>query len=359
VSAEVLHVRGVRLPDEQSVELWIRDGRISYEPAADARTVGEGWILPGLVDLHCHVGLDAHGPTSLEVTERQALDDRGAGVLLLRDAGSPVDTRWMDERADLPKVVRAGRHIARPKRYTRDIGSEVEPADLVEEVQTQAARSDGWVKFVGDWIDREVGDLTPLWPAATLAAAVSAAHRAGARVTTHAFGRQALVDALDAGFDCVEHGTGLDDELIARMAAAGTALVPTLVNVTENFRDIAAGGEAKFPAYAAHMRRLREGAEQRIGAAFEAGVPIYVGTDAGGMIAHGRLVDEIAVLVRAGLPAEYALGGACWRAREFLGSPGLGEGDPADLLVLAEDPRRDLDALRRPVRIVLRGSVVH
>jgi imidazolonepropionase-like amidohydrolase len=64
------------------------------------------------------------------------------------------------------------------------------------------------------------------------------------------------------------------------------------------------------------------------------------------------------VLVRAGLPTEYALGGACWRAREFLGRPGLAEGDPADLLVLAEDPRRDLDTLRAPVRIVLRGSVV-
>ncbi|HEY2833181.1 MAG TPA: amidohydrolase family protein [Sporichthyaceae bacterium] len=357
-SDEVLHVRGVRLPDEQSVDLWIRDGRVSYEPCADARTVGEGWILPGLVDLHCHVGLDAHGPTSLEVTERQALDERAAGVLLLRDAGSPVDTRWMDERADLPKVVRAGQHIARPKRYSRDIGAEVEPAELVEEVRTQAARSDGWVKFVGDWIDREAGDLTALWPVQNLTAAVAAAHRAGARVTTHAFGRQALVDALDAGFDCIEHGTGLDDELIARMAAAGTALVPTLVNVTENFPGIADGGEAKFPAYAAHMRRLWSGVEDRIAAAFQAGVPIYVGSDAGGMVAHGRLVDEIVALVRAGLPSEYALGGACWRARKFLGRPGLAEGDPADFLVLAADPRQDLDTLRAPVRIVLRGSVV-
>jgi imidazolonepropionase-like amidohydrolase len=357
-SEEVLHVRGVRLPDEQSIDLWIRDGRVSYQPSAAARTIGEGWILPGLVDLHCHVGLDAHGPTPLEVTQRQALDERAAGVLLLRDAGSPVDTRWMDERADLPKVVRAGRHIARPRRYSRDIAAEVEPADLVEEVLTQAARSDGWVKFVGDWIDREVGDLTPLWPAATLPAAVAAAHRAGARVTTHAFGRQALADALDAGFDCIEHGTGMDDELIVRMAAAGTALVPTLVNVTENFPGIADGGEAKFPAYAAHMRRLWAGAADRVAAAFEAGVPLYVGSDAGGMVAHGRLVDEIAALVRAGVPTGYALGGACWRAREFLGRPGLGEGDPADLLVLAADPRRDLDTLRAPVRIVLRGSVV-
>ena len=27
----------------------------------------------------------------------------------------------------------------------------------------QARFGDGWVKLVGDWIDRSVGDLAPLW----------------------------------------------------------------------------------------------------------------------------------------------------------------------------------------------------
>ena len=92
------------------------------------------------------------------------------------DAGSPADTRWMDQRVDLPKIIRAGRHIARPKRYLRNYGEEVEPDELVAEVERQAARGDGWVKLVGDWIDRDVGDLTPLWPADVAAAAISRAH---------------------------------------------------------------------------------------------------------------------------------------------------------------------------------------
>jgi imidazolonepropionase-like amidohydrolase len=134
--------------------------------------------------------------------------------------------------------------------------------------------------------------------------------------------------------------------------------VPTLLNVVENFPGIADSGEAKFPAYAAQMRSLWEDAPARIATAFEAGVPIFVGTDAGGVIAHGRVVDEIASLHRAGLPLEYVLGGASWRAREYLGRPGLGEGDPADLVVFDSDPRLDLATIGNPARIMLRGRVI-
>src|SRR3712207_7558013 len=52
-----------------------------------------------------------------------------------------------------------------------------------------------------------------------------------ARVTAHTFGTDALPDLIGAGIDCIEHGTGLTEELVAQMAARGTAVVPTLVNV--------------------------------------------------------------------------------------------------------------------------------
>ena len=82
----------------------------------------------------------------------------------------------MQRREDLPRLIRAGRHIALPRRYIRDLGIEVEPDRLVAEVEAQAARSDGWVKLAADWIDREVGDLTPTWPDDALAAAIARAH---------------------------------------------------------------------------------------------------------------------------------------------------------------------------------------
>jgi imidazolonepropionase-like amidohydrolase len=141
------------------------------------------------------------------------------------------------------------------------------------------------------------------------------------------------------------------------MAARGTAVVPTLVNVA-NFPGFAAAGEAKFPAYASTMRRLYAGSGAVVRAAYEAGVPVFAGTDAGGGIDHGRVADEIRALHAAGLPAEVALAAGSWAARTWLGLPGIEEGAPADLVVYERDPRADLETLQSPQRTVLRGCVV-
>ncbi len=352
-----LHLVGPVLPDEERAELWIADGRIRFSPVRDDTTLDAGWIVPGLVDAHCHIGLVAHGAVDAEEQEAQALCDRDTGALLLRDAGSAADTRWIDDRADLPRLVRAGRHIARTRRYIPNFGAEVEPAQVVAEVERQAARGDGWVKIVGDWIDRDAGDLAPCWPPEVLRAAIERAHELGVRVTSHLFGTEALRDALEAGIDCVEHGTGLTVELVDLMARSGTALVPTRVQV-DNFPRYAELGETKFPSYAATIRRLHARADETLRAAYEAGVPIYAGTDAGGQIPHGLIGREVAALAAAGIPATEALAGASWRARGWLGFPGIEEGAPADLVVYPADPREDVAVLAAPSRVVLRGVVV-
>ena len=195
--ADHLHLAGVVLPEGDYRDLWVVDGLIRTEPVAEAQTIATGvWLMPSLVDAHCHVGLERQGAVSDDRAEQHALAERAAGALLLRDAGSPADTRWMDQRVDLPKIIRAGRHIARPKRYLRNYGEEVEPDELVAEVERQAARGDGWVKLVGDWIDRDVGDLTSLWPADVAEAAIVRAHELGCRVTAHVFGEQAAASSL-------------------------------------------------------------------------------------------------------------------------------------------------------------------
>ncbi|WOP18420.1 amidohydrolase family protein [Raineyella sp. LH-20] len=349
-----LHLHGVLLPGDEPVDLWISGGRFVAGPLTGAQTVARDcWILPGLVDAHCHVGLDSHGAVDHETSRRQALTDRDAGTLLIRDAGSPADTRWADDREDLPRIIRAGRHIARPKRYIRNFAEEIDPEDLVGAVEQQVACGDGWVKLVGDWIDRSTGDLAPLWPAQVAAEAIARAHQLGARVTAHCFAEQSVVDLVEAGIDGIEHGTGITDDVVELMAENQVALVPTMVNL-ETFPQIAAGGEAKFPTYAAHMRDLHARRFATIGAAKDAGVPIYAGTDAGGSLPHGLIGQEIALLAKVG-GIEWALGAASWRGRDWLEVPGVELGASADVVVYDTDPRRDAGAVRHPRLVVLRG----
>jgi imidazolonepropionase-like amidohydrolase len=355
---EPFRVRGVVLPEGEHRDLCVVDGHIGSDISGDEPLLAEGWIVPGLVDAHCHVGLDENGAVPEDVQEEQALTDRAAGTLLIRDAGSAADTRWIDERADLPRMIRAGRHIARTKRYLRNYGHEIEPAELPAYVAQEARRSDGWVKLVGDWIDRDTGDLAPCWPRDALDAAIATAHEHGARVTAHVFGEDALPDLIGAGIDCIEHGTGLSDDPIATMAARGVGLVPTAKQLL-NFPKYAAAGETRFPAYGQHMRELFDRRTQTIRSAYEAGVPIYAGTDAGGVLPHGLIAAEVAELAALGLSAEDALGAASWRAREWLGRPSrLSEGAPADFVVYGADPLTDLGVLAAPQCIVLRGRVV-
>src|SRR3712207_9365105 len=84
-----------------------------------------------------------------------------------------------------------------------------------------------------------------------------------ARVTAHTFGTDALPDLIGAGIDCIEHGTGLTEELIGQMAGRSTAVVPTLVNV-ENFPGFAEQGERRFPTYASTMQIGRASCRERV-----------------------------------------------------------------------------------------------
>ncbi|HWJ66624.1 MAG TPA: amidohydrolase family protein [Nocardioides sp.] len=353
-----LRFSGPVLPDGDVREVFVLDGRITYERPAGAESVAEGWIVPGLVDAHNHLGLEDGGAVSDEEIERTAILDRDTGVLLTRDCGSPADTRWVHEREDLPRLIRCGRHVARTRRYLPNYGQEVEPDGLVDAVAEQAQSGDGWVKLVGDWISREEGDLAPSFPADAVAAAIGVAHANGAKVTAHCFGEDAIAPLLEAGIDCIEHGTGLTEAHIARMVEGGVALVPTVLQ-TSKFPGFAEAGRAKFPAYSATMDRLFARRRDVLMQAWEAGLQLFVGSDGGGTARHGVFHEEIRAMADMGLPNDYVLGAASWRARAWLGwNPGLDEGDPADFVVYPRNPVEDLSVLLEPSSVVLRGRVV-
>ncbi|AFA73025.1 putative amidohydrolase [Gordonia polyisoprenivorans VH2] len=352
---EPRHYRGRDPLTDEPIEFWVRGGRIRTEPIPDAQTAADDvWILPGLVDAHNHVGIAPGLGVTIDQARAFARQDVAAGTLLIREVGSPLDTHPLDDDPLAPRFIRSGKHIARPKRYLRDYGVDLDdPDDLAGEVTRQAAAGDGWVKIVGDWIDREVGDLAPLWDRAQLDAAVRAAHDAGARITAHVFGTDALGDLIAAGVDCIEHGTGATADHIDAMVERSIALVPTMIQV-DNFPGIADGAD-RFPTYAANMRALHARAADTFAAAREAGVRIFAGTDAGGFVEHGRIVDEVERLAGIGLGARGAIAAASAEPRRWLGADLLADGDRADFLVFDENPVSDLGVLRHPRAVVCSG----
>src|SRR2546423_12940925 len=113
-----MHLRGIVLPAGEPGELWVADGVICADPARKATTVCDGgYILPGLVDAHCHIGIGPQGAASLAEAAAQAGTDPGAGPLLLPGRGSPSGTRPPQAPEDLPRLLPARPPPAPPQAY--------------------------------------------------------------------------------------------------------------------------------------------------------------------------------------------------------------------------------------------------
>ena len=300
----------------ESGDVWIADGVITRtRPPGPVEDV-PGVAYPGLVDAHAHPGLS--------------------------HTAAP-----------------AGRHIARYKRYIRHLAVDVEPADLAGEALRQAARGDGWVKVVGDWIDRSEGadsDLRPLWPREALAEAVAAAHDAGARVALHAFAVETVDDALEAGVDCIEHGSGMTRDQMVEAAARGVLVDPTVCQVA-TFADIASRA-GRYPVYRRRMLDMHARRVERLALMVETGTLFLMGTDTDGGDPTRILPVEISAAVAAGMPAGVAMAAASYAGRRRLGLPAWQEGAPGDVVVYAADPEEEIAEVARPSRVFVDGVPV-
>ena len=105
------------------------------------------------------------------------------------------------------------------------------------------------------------------------------------------------------------------------------------------------------------MRDLHARSPQTYRLAAEAGITMHAGTDAGGYIEHGRIIDEVQALTGIGLSVPDVLVSATHGARSWLGLPGYESGAAADLLVYDRNPVQDLDELRRPAAILRAGQI--
>ena len=342
-----------------AAEAWIVDGVIRHsQPDGPAESV-RGFTYPGLVDAHAHPGL-SHGAEPVPDAEviRRLDVARAVGVTTVREMGAQLDV----SRFSAPgrtKVVRSGRHIARPKRYIKNIAKEIEPSQLPEEVLRQSRRGDGWVKLVGDWIDRTEGadsDLRPLWPRDVLIEAVAAAHQAGVRVAMHTFATETIDDALEAGVDCIEHGSGMNRDQLLEAASRGVIVDPTVCQIG-TFESIAARA-GKYPVYRRRMLTMHRQRFDHFGLMADVGTHIVMGTDTESEGKDRTLDVELHAAVDAGFSASSVIAAATYRGRSLLGLPSWEEGAPADIVVYAEDPEKDISTVSRPAAVFVDGMLV-
>ncbi len=354
------HLSATFLPDDdQPRAFWVADGKITFVPqdGAEELAPGGGYVLCGMVDCHYHLTLDVSGDIGLPIGSpelvRVGLEQHLAGgVLLVRDAGTVSAATSEVVNGKLPRVQSAGGLLAPHDGYFgfQEVASS---EDLVDHVRAQVQAGHPWIKVIADFPHDKPGHLAvgePNYPPDVFAAAVNAAHAAGARVAVHSVSRVGHQAAIDAGVDTIEHGPNLDETQLKTMAERGIAWTPTAV-----IADFAAGMSMDLGGPDAARETHEAFAHQRtmLPIAAKLGVTLLAGTDT---LAPASVWREVALLQQCGVEPREALAAASTVARAFLREPALDEGAPADLVWFAHDPRNDPEVLAQP-GLVMYGGV--
>jgi imidazolonepropionase-like amidohydrolase len=355
---DTLHIRGTLLPGGEERDLFVRNGRITFDSAEDAKTIlNGGFVIPGLVDAHAHLPFAGPAPEEGSWEEKSRANARAhleAGVLAVRDPGGPTP-KEIGPSEGLPRIYVAGRFLAVPGGMFPEHGARELPEEQIPEAAEEELEYSGaWVKLIGDF-PGSAGRIESKFKPETLAEVARRVHAAGGRVTIHAFLPETIDAVIDARFDCIEHGVMMQPDQARAMADRDMALVPTLSGL-ENWPQILGMFNAPADEVVRAAEALRDHPET-VWRAWEAGVTVLAGTDAG-LVNHGLVRNEVTAMLGAGAPIEHALGAASWRARSFLGLPGLEDGGFADLVAFERDPLEDPSALANPALIVLDGRVI-
>ena len=361
---------------------------IDADRIAEIRNAAEGTasdrsaacVTPGLVNAHVHLQMSAEADTTaavmlmnrneavLRAVENAAKTLR-SGVTTVRDVGSGFgvcsDLRDAIDRGRIlgPRMRSAGEVLCMTGGHGWFLGREIDsPWEARKAVREQMKAGSDCIKTIatgGVLTKGAVPGTAQLHPD-ELASAVDEAHRHGLRITSHAIGTQGIKNALLAGVDSIEHGHLIDDEGIEIAKARGVYVVPTLTAPTCIVEHAEGGAQPDFVVRKA--RELTHEMAKNIRKAFEAGVKIAGGSDAGTPFNfHENYAYEVELMHRLlGMTPQQALHAATHVAAELIGLHKgiLAAGEPADLLLLSADVGADVRALREPLAVIKAGAFV-
>ncbi|QNP75367.1 amidohydrolase family protein [Streptomyces roseirectus] len=333
----------------------------------------DAWLLPGLIDAHVHLCWDGSADAVAHVTS----GDRAAVLATARDAAAATLRAGVTTVRDLgdrdyltlalrdgvpagerPEIVAAGPPITTPSGHCHFLGGVAQGAGALRAaVRERAERGCEVVKVMASG-----GRMTPgsdparaQYRRADLRLVVDEAHRLGLSAAAHAHALGAVVDAVNAGFDSVEHfscrtpqGSVVRRDLLDEVVRRGTFVSLTLA--------VRPGGALPPGVAAGHASLLDLMTE-----VVASGARVVAGTDSG--IApqkdHGVYPYALRQLTELGMSPLDALRAATTGAAEAVGRAGrkgvLRPGADADLLALDASPVDDIAAVTG-IRAVYRAG---
>jgi imidazolonepropionase-like amidohydrolase len=231
---------------------------------------------------------------------------------------------------------------------------EADGGTLVRVVRDQAGRGADWIKVYGDYRAGPNGETMPTFSQDEMTLIVQTAASIGRPVVVHASTPEGMKRAVLAGARTIEHGDGGTAEVFKLMAEKGVALCPTLAagDATSQYGGWKKGTDPE----PAGIRRKRESFKL----ALDSGVTIAAGSDVG-VFPHGESARELELMAAYGMPPVAVLKSATSvNARVMKMETQIGKvqaGLLADLIAVAGDPARDVNATRK-VSFVMKGGAI-
>src|SRR6266404_1544464 len=417
----------------ESASILVKGGKIAeiYEGTApdpktlkaDSFEAAGKTVLPGLIDVHVHLGAtsgfieDWTKFDAKKAVEREMRAYLFCGITSVRSAGDAVDDTLKVRKLFgsgeklgtelflcgplftaegghgteygkfLPEAMRAGflaQFVRTPK----------SPEEARKQVDALAAQHVDAIKGVLE--TGAPGYSFNRMDVNILRAVAEEAHAKGLPVAVHTGNAQDVVDAVSLPADSIEHGSFVDeisDATIAEMKVKGIAYDPTL-SVVEGFTNFARSDTSLLKrslvqqvtkkelldgteqaARKPELDGLREGLKHwpmslEVGGrnllkAWRAGIPLVTGSDAGNfLVLHGPTVQrEVELWVAAGIPIEVALQAATLNGAKLLKADSrtgtVEKGKEASLLIVDGNPLQDIRALSSVSAVFMKGERVN